>query len=50
MTSWLAGFGAYLGWRAHTAVDVNLPTLNTFRKVESARYLAAAGRRLDLGR
>jgi aminoglycoside phosphotransferase (APT) family kinase protein len=50
VTAWLVGFGAFLAWRAHTAVDVNLPTLNAFRRMESARFLAAADRRLNLGR
>lgn len=49
VTSWLVGLGAFLGWRAHVAVDVNLPTLNDFRRTESARFLRAAARRLDLG-
>lgn len=48
VTSWLVGIGAFLGWRAHVAVDVNLPTLNAFRRRESARFLGAAARRLDL--
>jgi hypothetical protein len=50
VTTWLLGFGGALAWRAHTAVDVNLPTLNDFRISESRRLLAAARRRLDLGR
>ena len=50
VTTWLAGFGAAMAWRAHTAVDVNLPTLNDFRISESRRLLGAARRRLDLGR
>ena len=29
--AWLVGFATFLAWRAHTAVDVNLPTLNDFR-------------------
>jgi hypothetical protein len=53
VTTWLAAMGTFLAWRSHTAVDVNLPTLNDFRKRESARFLAAAARRLgvpaDLG-
>jgi len=49
VTTWLVGIGGFLAWRAHVAVDVNLPTLNAFRRVESARFLGAAARRLDLG-
>lgn len=49
VTAWLVGFGTFLAWRAVTAVDVNLPTLGEFRRRESARCLAAAARRLDLG-
>ena len=49
ITSWLVGLGAQLAWRSHTATDVNLPALKEFRRTESARFLAAAARRLDLG-
>jgi Phosphotransferase enzyme family len=53
VTTWLAAVGTFLAWRSHTAVDVNLPTLNDFRKRESARFFVAAARRLgvpaDLG-
>ena len=49
VTAWLVGFGAFLAWRTVTAVDLNLPTLAEFRRRESARVLAAAARRLDLG-
>jgi hypothetical protein len=48
VTSWLLAFGTFLAWRAHTAVDVNLPTLNDFRRRESARLLGAAARRLGI--
>lgn len=48
VTTWLLGFGGALAWRAHTAVDVNLPTLNEFRVRESRRFLGAAARRLGL--
>lgn len=48
VTAWLVGMGTYLAWRAHTAVDVNLPTLADFRRRESARFLGAAARRLGL--
>ena len=43
VTSWLVGMGTFLAWRAHTAVDVNLPTLAAFRRTESRRFLGAAG-------
>ena len=46
VTAWLVGVGVHLGWRAHTAVDQNLPTLAAFRRTESARFLAGAARRL----
>jgi hypothetical protein len=49
VTSWLVAMGTYLAHRAHTAVDVNLPTLQDFRRRESARMLGAAARRLGLG-
>ncbi len=49
VTTWLVGFGTFLAWRAVTGVDVNLPTLGEFRRRESARALAGAARRLDLG-
>ena len=49
VTAWLVGLGTMLAGRTMTAVDVNLPTLVEFRRRESARFLAAAARRLDLG-
>lgn len=49
VTAWLVGFGTWLAHRAHTAVDVNLPTLNAFRARESHRALLAAARRLGVG-
>ncbi len=49
VTTWLVGLGTTLAVRAVTAVDVNLPTLADFRRAESARFLAAAARRLGLG-
>jgi hypothetical protein len=49
VTTWLVGIGTNLAVRAVTAVDVNLPTLAAFRRVESARFLAAAGRRIGIG-
>ncbi len=48
VTTWLVGIGTNLAVRAATAVDVNLPTLADFRRTESARFLAAAARRLEL--
>ena len=48
VTTWLFGIGAFLAWRSHTVVDVNLPTLNAFRRTESARFLAGAARRLAI--
>ena len=48
VTAFLAVIGTYLAWRAETAVDVNLPTLNDFRRTESARFLAGAARRLGV--
>lgn len=49
VTAWLVGIGGFLAHRSHTAVDVNLPTLNDFRIRESRRFLGAAARRLGLG-
>jgi hypothetical protein len=46
--AWLVGFATMLAWRAHTAVDVNLPTLMDFRIAMSRRMLAGAARRLDI--
>jgi hypothetical protein len=45
VTTWLTCVGTFLAWRSLTAVDVNLPTLNDFRRRESARFLKAAARR-----
>ncbi|SEC82611.1 Phosphotransferase enzyme family protein [Nocardioides exalbidus] len=45
VTAFLAGFGAHLAVRSVTAVDVNLPTINDFRRTESRRMLAAVARR-----
>lgn len=47
VTTWLVGIGVHLAVRAVTAVDVNLPTLQAFRRTESARFLGAATRRLS---
>ena len=46
--AWLVGFATFLAWRAHTVVDVNLPTLNDFRISESRRMLVGAERRLGI--
>ncbi|WP_141779777.1 phosphotransferase [Nocardioides albertanoniae] len=46
VTTWLVGIGTHLAVRSVTAVDVNLPTLQEFRRTESARFLGAAARRL----
>lgn len=46
VTTWLVGIGAHLAVRTVTAVNVNLPTLQEFRRTESARFLAAAARRV----
>ncbi|CAB4709772.1 MAG: phosphotransferase [Actinobacteria bacterium] len=48
VTSWLVGMGVTLAWRAHTQVVVGLPTLQAFRRAESARFLSAAARRLGI--
>lgn len=47
VTAFLAAFGAWLGYRTTVARDVNLPTLNEFRRAESARLLEGARRRLS---
>lgn len=51
VTAFLLALGVFLAWRATTAVDINLPTINDFRIAESRRCLTGAGRRLgiDLG-
>ena len=46
--AWLVGFASALAWRAHTAVDVNLPTLNDFRISVSRSLLVGAERRLGI--
>lgn len=46
VTAFVAGLGGWLGYRSTVAVDVNLPTLNAFRRAESARLLEGARRRL----
>jgi hypothetical protein len=48
VTAFLAAIGSYLAYRAESAVDVNLPTLNDFRIQESRRFLAGAARRLGV--
>lgn len=46
ITTWLVGIGTHMAVRTVTAVDVNLPTLQEFRRTESARFLGAAARRV----
>jgi hypothetical protein len=46
--AWLVGFATALALRAHTAVDVNLPTLNDFRISVSRSLLVGAERRLGI--
>lgn len=48
ITAFLIGFATHLAVRSVTAVDVNLPTLNDFRRAESARMFTAATRRRSL--
>ena len=45
VTAFLAGFAAHLAVRSVEAVDVNLPTLNDFRRTESRRMMGAVARR-----
>ena len=49
VTAFLVAIGSFLAYRAETAVDVNLPTLNDFRITESRRFLTGAARRLRVG-
>lgn len=49
ITAWLIGFATHLAVRSVTAVDVGLPTLNDFRRRESARMFVAADRRTSRG-
>ncbi len=48
VTGFLVALGAWLGYRTTVAVDIGLPTLNEFRRRESARMLEGARRRLGL--
>jgi hypothetical protein len=48
VTAFLVALGCFLAYRASTAVDVNLPTMNDFRRTESRRFLAGAARRLGV--
>jgi aminoglycoside phosphotransferase (APT) family kinase protein len=48
ITASMLAIGVHLAYRAHTAVDVGLPTLSAFRRTESVRFLAAAARRLGV--
>lgn len=45
VTTWLVGIGTHLAVRSVAAVDINLPTLQEFRRTESARFMGAAARR-----
>lgn len=45
VTAFLAGFAAHLAVRSVVAADVNLPTLNDFRRTESRRMMGAVARR-----
>ena len=49
VTTFLLAFGTFLAHRSHVAVDVNLPTMNDFRRAMSARCLEGARRRLGVG-
>jgi hypothetical protein len=48
VTAMLATLGTWLGYRTTVAEDVGLPTLNDFRRRESARLLEGARRRLGI--
>lgn len=48
VTGFLAGVGAWLAYRSNVAEDIGLPTLNEFRKRESARLLEGVRRRLGV--
>ncbi|HLN78210.1 MAG TPA: aminoglycoside phosphotransferase family protein [Nocardioidaceae bacterium] len=48
VTAFLVAVGGWLAYRSTVAIDVNLPTLNDFRRQESARLLEGARRRLGL--
>ncbi len=48
VTAFLVTVGGWLAYRSTVAVDVNLPTLNDFRRRESARLLEGARRRLGV--
>jgi hypothetical protein len=49
VTTFLYLWGCWLAYRSEAAHDIGLPTINAFRLQESARFLAGARRRLDLG-
>ncbi|MGH3496674.1 MAG: hypothetical protein ACRDP1_04330 [Nocardioidaceae bacterium] len=49
VTDLLLGLGGMLAYRATLPAPVGLPSLNEFRRTESARFLAAATRRLEAG-
>jgi serine/threonine protein kinase len=48
VTTFLVALAGFLAYRAETAVDVGLPTLNAFRRTESARFFGGAARRLGV--
>lgn len=48
VTAFLYTFGAWLAFRTTEAADTGLPTLDMFRRRESARMLEGARRRLDV--
>ena len=49
VTAFLVTLGSWLAYRSTVARDINLPTLNDFRKREAARVLEGARRRLGVG-
>ncbi len=48
VTTFLVAIGTFLAHRAHVAVDVNLPAMADFRRIQSARFLEGARRRLGV--
>ena len=49
VTAFLVTLGSWLAYRSTVARDINLPTLNDFRKREASRVLEGARRRLGVG-
>lgn len=49
VTTYLVTLATFLAYRVLTAEDIGLPTLNEFRRTESARLLEGARRRLGIG-